>query len=57
MQTERYVPLEKQSKKRRREHFSTLRNEWNGITPVTKVIQNKKRPNRKREKALLKVEF
>ena len=51
MKQERFVPLEKQSKRKRREHFSAQRNDWNGVTPVTKMIPNKKKPDRNREKA------
>ena len=57
MKQERFVPLEKQSKRKRREHFSAQRNDWNGVTPVTKMIPNKKKPNRRSEKAQLRLEL
>jgi hypothetical protein len=51
MQTMRYVPLEKQSKKAKRAHYATKRTDWNGVVPVTKVIPNKKKqPTRQSRK-------
>ena len=57
MKQERYVPLVKQSKRKRREHFAAQRNDWNGVTPVTKMIPNRKKPDRNREKAQLRLEL
>lgn len=52
-----YVPLEKRTKKQRREYYARQRNDWNGVTPVTKVIPDKKKPDRLKEKARLRLEF
>lgn len=43
-----FIPLEKQSKKQQKEFYSSKRGSWNGVNPVTKVVQSKKVYNRKR---------
>lgn len=43
MDTKKYVPLEKRSKKEQRRHHAAKRLDWNGVVPVTRVIPNKKK--------------
>ena len=45
---ETFVPLEKRSKKEQRAYYAKQRGSWNGINPVTRVVPNKKKYNRKR---------
>ena len=42
---EKFVPLEKRSKKEQKAYS------WNGVNPVTRVVPNKKGYDRKRAKA------
>lgn len=41
-----FVPLEKQSKKKRREFYSAQRKDWGGLNPVTRRPENPKAYNR-----------
>lgn len=43
MATTGYVPMEKQSKKARRQYYASRRADWNGVVPVTRVIPDKRR--------------
>ena len=43
MVTTGYVPMEKQSKKARRQYYASRRADWNGVVPVTRVIPDKRR--------------
>ena len=43
MTTTGYVPMEKQSKKARRQYYASRRADWNGVVPVTRVIPDKRR--------------
>lgn len=45
---EKFVPLEKRSKKEQKAYHARQRGSWNGINPVTKIVPNKKAYNRKR---------
>lgn len=45
---EKFVPLEKRSKKEQRAYHAKQRGSWNGVNPVTRVVPNKKVYNRKR---------
>ena len=45
---QKFVPLEKQSKRQQKEYYSTRRKDWNGINPVTRVMTNAKVYNRKK---------
>jgi len=45
---EKFVPLEKQSKRQQKEYYSSRRKDWNGVNPVTKVMPNAKSYNRKK---------
>ncbi|MBQ6067669.1 MAG: hypothetical protein IJK89_12720 [Clostridia bacterium] len=44
------IPLKKQSKKKQREHYAARRGTWGGLSPVTRVVKNKKGYDRKRLK-------
>ncbi len=44
------VPLKKQSKKKQRAYHAAKRGSWNGLSPVTRVVESKKVYNRKRIK-------
>ena len=48
---EKYVPLEKRSKKEQKAYHAQQRGSWNGVNPVTRVVPNKKVYDRKRAKA------
>ena len=45
---QRYVPLEKRSKQKRKEHFAAKRGDWGGLNPVTRKSPNPKAYNRKK---------
>jgi hypothetical protein len=45
------VPLSKQSKKERRKYHASKRGSWNGVSPVTRVVQSRKIYDRKRMKS------
>ena len=45
------VPLSKQSKKERRKYYASKRGSWNGVSPVTRVVQSRKIYDRKRMKS------
>lgn len=47
----RMVPLSKQSKKERRKYYASKRGSWNGVSPVTRVVQSRKIYDRKRMKS------
>ena len=52
------VPLEKMSKKDRREFYSKRRRDRNGLNPVTRTADGLKKYNRARKKAeLLRTEL
>ena len=42
------VPLNKQSKKRQRAYHAAKRGDWNGVSPVTRVVPSKKVYDRRR---------
>ena len=44
------TPLEKQSKKKQREFHTSQRDSWNGLSPVTRVVQSRKVYDRNRVK-------
>lgn len=44
------IPLNKQSKKAQRRYHAAKRGDWNGVTPVTRVIPSKKGYDRNRMK-------
>ena len=45
----KYVPKDKMSKKKRRAEYAKRRGSWNGVSPATRVIPNKKAYDRKRQ--------
>lgn len=44
------IPLNKQSKKAQRNYYAKLRGDWNGVKPVTRVVESKKVYSRKKGK-------
>ena len=44
------IPLAKQSKARQREYYAAKRGSWNGISPVSRVVPNRKAFDRNRMK-------
>lgn len=50
MENEKYVPLEKRTKKEKKRHYAMQRNDWNGVVPVTRVIPNRKKRAVRQEK-------
>ena len=44
------TPLKKQSKKNQRKFYAAKRGSWNGVSPVTRVVQSKQIYDRKRMK-------
>ena len=47
---EQLVPLKKQSKKFQKEYHAKQRGSWYGISPVTRIVPNRKNYNRNRVK-------
>lgn len=43
-------PMAKRSKRAQREHYAAKRGSWNGLSPVTRVVQSKKAYDRNRVK-------
>ena len=44
------IPLNKQSKKAQHAYYAKQRRDWNGVKPVTRVVESKKVYNRKKAK-------
>lgn len=44
------VPLDKRSKKARREYHAKQRGSWHGVNPITRTVQNRKTYDRARVK-------
>lgn len=42
------IPLKKQSKSSQKEHAASQRGSWEGVKPVTRVAENRKKYSRKR---------
>ena len=55
MKEKRFVPLEKQSIKEKRLRAAEKRNGWNGVVPVTRVIENGKKQKRCRVKEMTRI--
>ena len=49
---QKYVPLQKRSKKTQKEHHKAQRAGWGEISPVTRVSKKKNKYDRKIQKAL-----
>lgn len=47
---DKYIPINKQSKKQKKAYYSKHRNTWNGLNPVTRTVPNGKGYNRKKQK-------
>lgn len=47
------VPIEKQSKRAKKEFYSKQRGSWNGVKPVTRVVKSKKLYDRNKTKNLI----
>lgn len=45
---QRYIPLEKRSKREQKEYHAARRGSWGGISPVTRKPPNPKAYNRKK---------
>lgn len=45
-----FTPMAKRSKRAQREHYAANRGSWNGLSPVTRVVQSKKAYDRNRVK-------
>ena len=45
---QKYVPLEKRSKKQQKEFYSAQRKDWGNLNPVTRKAPNKKAYDRKK---------
>ncbi len=48
---DKFVPLEKMSKKNKREYFTKQRKDWNGLNPITRTADEPKKYNRAKHKA------
>ena len=44
------IPLDKRSKKAKREYHAKQRGSWNGVNPVTRIVQSRKAYDRARVK-------
>ena len=44
------TPMAKRSKRAQREHYAAKRGSWNGLSPITRVVQSKKAYDRNRVK-------
>ena len=44
------IPISKQSKKAQRKFFASKRGSWNGISPVTRIVPNRRSYDRNRIK-------
>ena len=44
------IPLDKRSKKAKREYHAKQRVSWNGVNPVTRIVQSRKAYDRARVK-------
>ena len=50
MKKEKFIPLDKQSKKRRKEADRAKRADWGLVNPVTRVVKDKTKYDRNRVK-------
>lgn len=44
------IPLEKQSKKKKREYYAEKRGCWHGVSPITRIVPDRRRYDRNRLK-------
>ena len=47
---ERYIPVDKMSKKQKKAYYAAKRGSWNGVNPVSRQVPSKKIYNRKQAK-------
>lgn len=47
---ERYIPVDKLSKKQKKAYYAAKRSSWNGVNPVSRQVPSKKIYNRKQAK-------
>ena len=47
---ERYIPVDKLSKKQKKAYYAAKRGGWNGVNPVSRQVPSKKIYNRKQAK-------
>ena len=47
----KYVPLEKMSKRAKKEYYEKQRATWNGLSPISRVVPNKRGYDRNRARA------
>ena len=47
---ERYIPVDKLSKKQKKAYYAARRGSWNGVNPVSRQVPSKKLYNRKQAK-------
>ena len=47
---ERYIPVDKLSKKQKKAYYAAKRGSWNGVNPVSRQVPSKKIYNRKQAK-------
>lgn len=50
MKPEKYIPIEKQSKRNQKAYHAQQRKTWGAFSPVTQVVKNGKAYNRKKSK-------
>ncbi len=50
---EKFIPIEKMSKKQKKEYYSRNRITWDNFDPTTRVVPSKKHYNRAKEKNLI----
>ena len=46
----RYVPMDKQSKKARKAEYARQRGTWAGVSPITRIVPNRRGYDRNRLK-------
>ena len=47
---QKYIPLDKRTKREQKEYHAVQRRDWGNISPVTKKVENGKAYNRKKSK-------
>ena len=50
---QKFIPLEKQSKRKQKERHATQRRDWGSLNPVTRKAENGRAYNRKKSKQWL----
>lgn len=44
------IPIQKQSKAEQRKHYAAQRGSWNGVSPITRIVESRKVYDRNRIK-------